>query len=543
MADTALRIELLGELRVLRNGDVVALPQSRKTRALLAYLILEPGPHRREKLCELFWQVPDDPRGSLRWSLSKLRSIVNDSDADRIVADRERVQFDVADVSIDFAAIEAALSGGVAALAQHDLDAMANAFAGDLLEGLELSGQPDFETWRLAQQERARNTQRQVLRALVEKITGDPSVKADRLAALVRLDPYDLSVHAALITSLAQANRTKEAERQKQLSVAALKDVEGVDLGLLDDALNQKPTAATTATAPETPVAAPQSEPKSAPLQQEIRFCQAADGVRIAYASVGEGAPLVKSANWLNHLEFDWESPVWRHFFRALSKGRRLIRYDARGNGLSDWDTRDFSLERQVSDLEAVVDAMELEQFPLFGISQGCAVCVEYAVRHPERVTKLVLYGGYSRGWRISGNRRLAEQVQAMITLTELGWGQDNPAFRQMFTSQFMPDAPVENQLWFNELQRMTTSPRNAARLLRTLGDVDIRPRVSEVKAPTLVMHANEDMRVPFQSGRELAAGIPGALFSALESKNHLMPESDPAFAQLMEKIDAFLAE
>ena len=543
MVDTALKIELLGELTVLRDGDVVALPQSRKTRALLAYLILEPGPHRREKLCELFWQVPDDPRGSLRWSLSKLRSIVNDSEVERIVADRERVQFNDADVSIDIAAIEKAVSGGPSALTQDDLDAMANAFTGDLLEGLDFSGQPDFETWRLAQQERARNAQRQVLRALTEKLAGDPSAKADRLAALVRLDPYDVTVHAELIASLAQATRTKEAERQKELSVAVLKDVEGVDLSVLERALDQKPAATTTAPASETPMGTPPSEPKPAALQQEIRFCKAADGVQIAYASVGEGPPLVKSSNWLNHLEFDWESPVWRHFFRALGIGRRLIRYDARGNGLSDWNTRDFSLERQVSDLEAVVDAMELEQFPLFGISQGCAVCVEYAVRHPERVTKLVLYGGYARGWRIAGNKRLAEQVEAMITLMKLGWGQDNPAFRQMFTSQFMPDAPVENQAWFNELQRMTTSPKNAARLLHTLGDVDIRPRLADIKAPTLVMHANEDMRVPFQSGRELAAGIPGALFSALESKNHLMPESDPAFTQLMEKIDAFLAE
>lgn len=182
------------------------------------------------------------------------------------------------------------------------------------------------------------------------------------------------------------------------------------------------------------------------------------------------GLPMSSLANWLNHLEYDWESPVWRHVFRGLAKDRRLIRYDARGNGLSDWDAENISFETMVSDLEAVVEATGLERFPLLGISQGCAVSAEYAARHPEKVSRLILIGGYARGWNVIGSPEAKQQNEAMITLVQIGWGQDNAAFRQMFTSLFMPDAPAENHQWFNELQRITTSPVNAIRLMRATG-------------------------------------------------------------------------
>jgi DNA-binding winged helix-turn-helix (wHTH) protein len=172
-------------------------------------------------------------------------------------------------------------------------------------------------------------------------------------------------------------------------------------------------------------------------LRQEIQFCAAPDGARIAYAVVGKGPPLVKTANWLNHLEYDWQSPVWGHVLRAFAARYRLIRYDERGNGLSDWDVEDISFEAFVSDLETVVDANGLERFPLLGVSQGCAVSIAYAVRHPERVSKLVLYGGYTRGRRRRGQQG-ADQADALLTLMRQGWGQDNPAFRQMYTSLFV---------------------------------------------------------------------------------------------------------
>lgn len=276
---------------------------------------------------------------------------------------------------------------------------------------------------------------------------------------------------------------------------------------------------------------------------QDIRFCHSRDGTKIAHARSGDGPPLIKTANWLNHLEYDWQSPVWSHFFNDIMQGRTLFRYDARGNGLSDWDVSDFSFERQIEDLEAVVDAVGLDRFPLFGISQGCAISVAYAARHPERVSKLILLGGYARGWRLAQAPKMQEETEAMGTLIRSGWGRNNSAFRQMFTTLFMPDAPAENQDWFNELQHMTTSPENAANLLDALGNVDARSYLPDVKAPTLVVHCRGDMRVPLTAGQELAAGIPGARFMTLESNNHILPNSDPAWAKFSSAMTSFLNE
>lgn len=276
---------------------------------------------------------------------------------------------------------------------------------------------------------------------------------------------------------------------------------------------------------------------------QDIRFCHSQDGTKIAYAKAGNGRPLIKTANWLNHLEFDWQSPVWNHFFSDIMRGRTLFRYDARGNGLSDWDVSDFSFERQIEDLEAVVEAVGLERFPLFGISQGCAISIAYAAKYPEKVSKLILLGGYARGWRLSESEKMEQEGEAMITLIRSGWGRNNPAFRQMFTTLFMPDAPPENQDWFNELQRMTTSPENAANLLEALGKVDARPYMADVKAPTLVVHCRGDMRVPLTAAQELAAGIPGARFMTLESDNHIIPNSDPAWEKFSSAMTSFLRD
>ncbi len=528
MAGTVLEIRLIGELAVLRDGKPVVLPQSKKTRALLAYLILNGGPQRREKLCELLWQVPDDPRGSLRWSLSKLRGIVNVEGVERIDADRERVSFNDEGVEIDFVNVQHAVANGLAAWDRKELADLADRFCGALLEGLELTGQPEFETWRLAQQERARQAHCAILKSLVDKLDDDRSERADRLNKLVQLEPYDCTLHCELITALAQSGRMKEAERQKAISATILKDIDGVNLDQLKAASQSKPQ--------------PSAARSSAPLHQEIRFCKAGDGAQIAYASVGEGPPLVKTANWLNHLEFDWESPVWRHIFRAFSDSRRLIRYDSRGNGLSDWNTKDFSFDKMVEDLEVVVDAAGVDQFDLISISQGCAVGVEYAVRHPEKVSKLILFGGYARGWNCRGSK-IVQQTEALITLMNVGWGQDDPAFRQLFSSLFMPDAPIENHNWFNELQRMTTTPENASRILRACGEVDVLNRLGEVKAPTLVIHSVGDLRVPYNAGRELAGGIPGARFVTLNTRNHLLPETDPEWPRLLREIEAFLSE
>ena len=279
------------------------------------------------------------------------------------------------------------------------------------------------------------------------------------------------------------------------------------------------------------------SSPAAALPQQEVHFCTASDGVRIAYASAGQGVPLVKAANWLNHLEYDWHSPIWSHLLHALAAECQLIRYDERGNGLSDWDVDDISFEAFVRDLETVVDAAGLKRFSLFGISQGAAVSIAYAVRHPERVERLILYGGFARG----RTRRNPEQAETLQALIRQGWGSENPAFRQFFTSLFVPDGNPEQMQLFNDLQRITTSPDNAVRIMQATGQVDISDLLPQVRVPTLVLHAQNDAAVPFDEGRRLAAGIPGARFVTLESRNHLIVEKEPAWTRLLEEIAAFL--
>ena len=291
---------------------------------------------------------------------------------------------------------------------------------------------------------------------------------------------------------------------------------------------------------PAKPDANSQPAPLSAP-RQEIHFCRGFDGVRIAYASVGQGVPLLKAANWLSHLEYDWESPVWSHLLRALAADFRLIRYDERGNGLSDWDVADMSFEAFVNDIESVVEATGLQRFALFGISQGARTSLAYTLRYPERVSHLVLYGGAARGRRRTGSTKEIELSDALVALMRLGWGQDNPAFRQIFTTRFMPGATAEQMRWFNELQRISTSPENAVRIRHAMDNVDISESLAQIRVPTLVLHCRNDAAVPFEEGRRMAAGIPGARFVALEGSNHLVLEGEPARERLLEEMRNFL--
>lgn len=276
---------------------------------------------------------------------------------------------------------------------------------------------------------------------------------------------------------------------------------------------------------------------------QRTHVCLAPDGTRLAYAGIGAGRPFVKAASWLSHLELDWEGPVWRHWLDRLSRDRWLVRYDARGNGLSDWNPPTIRFEDFVSDLGVVFDAAKIERAPVLGISQGAAVAAAYAARHPERVSALVLIGGCARGWRVKGHARLTERIEALMVLMRQGWGGRNPAFRQIFTSSFFPSGSPQETDWFNELQRQTTSPDNAAAILSALGDADVREELPRVQAPTLVAHARGDVVVPISDGLELAAGIRGARFVPLDTDNHLLLSDDPAWTHFAAELDAFLHE
>jgi pimeloyl-ACP methyl ester carboxylesterase/DNA-binding CsgD family transcriptional regulator len=275
--------------------------------------------------------------------------------------------------------------------------------------------------------------------------------------------------------------------------------------------------------------------------RQRIQFLRTPDGVQLAWAEAGAGPPLIKASNWLSHLEYEWESPVWRHWIRFFCDHFRFVRYDERGCGMSDWSVGDLSFPRWVGDLEAVVDAaLPQGAFPLIGISQGVATAVAYAVKHPERVSRLVLCGGYARGWASRDDSTGKREYEAIVDLATLGWGRDNPAFRQVFTSRFIPGATSQQMDWFNELCKRTSSPAIAADLLRARAEVDVRELLAQVRTPTLVIHAREDAVVPVGAGREIAALIPGAEFIELDSKNHILLEGEPAWERFCSAVLRF---
>ncbi|MFN3388022.1 MAG: alpha/beta fold hydrolase [Allosphingosinicella sp.] len=472
---TPFRLRLVGELALFEGDRDVPLPASRKTRALFVYLLRARAPVRRERLCELFFDLPDDPRAALRWSLTKIRHMLEPR-TDLLQTEENTVSLDPAGFATDVEALEAMLEAPelpageeLAALLEEMLDAP--------LAGLDLPQLDSVSAWLAAE------------RSLIDRLRGRLFLRA-----------------------AGRADLTPE-QRQRFAGEAARIGVE-----------------------------APEAErPPGALFDQTIHYCAAPDGPRIAYACTGDGPPLVKAANWLNHLELDWDSPIWGALLNRMSQAHMLVRYDERGNGCSDWDVEDLSFEAFVRDLETVVHHVGLERFPLIGISQGCAVSIEYACRHPERVTRLVLIGGYSAGWRVSADAQTAAEREAMITLVRTGWGQDNPAYRQMFSLTFFPDATHEELDWFNEFQRKTTSAENAVRFLETFASIDVRHCLAAVKVPTLVIHAREDQRVPIAMGVELAASIPGASLVTLDTASHLPLSREPAMERMLAAMTAFL--
>jgi pimeloyl-ACP methyl ester carboxylesterase len=280
-------------------------------------------------------------------------------------------------------------------------------------------------------------------------------------------------------------------------------------------------------------------------MHQRLQFARSADNVRLAYAVSGSGEPvIVKAATWLSHLEVDWGSPVWSHVLHAMSSAGTFVRYDERGCGLSDWDVPDLSFESWVRDLETVVDEIGARRFALLGISQGAAVAIAYAARHPDRVSRLVLHGGYARGRLVrASSPQQREEAETMCRLAELGWGKQDPAFRQFFTTQFIPGGTLEQHQWFNEMERLSTSPRNAAEFMRVFNTIDVMALLPQVQCPTMVLHSKHDVRVPFDEGRLIAAGIPNARFVPIESGNHLLLEGEPGWQQWQVEVSAFLSE
>jgi pimeloyl-ACP methyl ester carboxylesterase/DNA-binding CsgD family transcriptional regulator len=277
-------------------------------------------------------------------------------------------------------------------------------------------------------------------------------------------------------------------------------------------------------------------------MRQQVRYLKASDGVRLAWAQSGSGELVVKAANWLTHLEYEWESPVWKHWIRFFSANCRFVRYDERGCGMSEWKAGTPTLDQWTADLASIIEAAEPDRpVTLLGISQGAAACIDYATRHPERVGRLILYGGYAHGAFKRGASDSVATYRAMIDLARAAWGQDNATFRQVFTSRFIPGGTPEQLSWFNELCLRSTDGETAARLFEARAVLDIEELLPLVKTPTVILHAREDAVVPIEEGRLLATAIPGAEFIELDSRNHVLLESEPAWQRFREAVVGFL--
>lgn len=522
--DMTLSIRTFGPLQVSLDGQPVELPASRKTRALLAFLVLSEHPQRRDRLCALLWDSPPDSRSSLRWSLSKLRPLINAGGCARLLTDRERVQISPKAIAVDFHELRArARDEGASVAALSHAWELSNQ---PLIEDCELPNQPDFMAWLQHQRNECVRLRVQLSRRLA--LSPDvPAEDAEKWAERwMREAPGDL--HAAQQVIIAKRRLGCE-----QLALAHAAEVRLAPSDFCESAARIEVASSASDT---------EGAGTTAP-RQVVRFAQADDETALAWASAGAASnpPLVKAANWLTHIELDWDAPMWSPLFHDLARTFRFIRYDGRGCGLSHREVPGICFDTCVADLERVVDAAGLERFPLLGISEGAAVSIEYAARHPERVSHLILFGGYAAGWRHTATPEESLEREALMVLTAAGWDRDNPSYRGLLSRSFMPDATSEQLSWFDEFQRRTTSPKNAVRFLEAFSRIDVRDRLKEVKAPTLVMHSRGDVTIPLATGRELAGRIPNAEFAGLDSSNHMLLGTESASREFLQKVRRFL--
>ena len=460
------------------------------------------------------------------------------------MADRENVGFAFDGVTVDILCLRNLLRNGTDAMSTDVLREAAQALEVEFLQGLDLPDCHEFQSWCIGEREETRRLRVRLLTTLVSRLEDQPDEALGHARMLSLLEPASESIQALLIRLLRAAGRWREAEDQFQSAQRRLEEFNVVHTGALRRAVQLPLQPASPTRADDRTERTPHAEPPRAKsASHEVQFCRTSDDVRIAYACVGLGPPVVWAAHWLSHIAFSWESPIWRHWTEEFAKDHAFVHYDERGNGLSDWDNPTFSVEAFVRDLEAVVDALGFDQFTLIGSSKGGSTAIAYAALHPERVSRLVLYGTYAQGSRVRGDGAGIETNEAMIALIQQGWAQDNPAFRQLLTSLLLPDATLEEMGWFNDLQRVSASAANASRLLRSLGDVNVVDHLPGITAPTVVLHCRDDSAVPFEQGRLIASRIPNARFVSLESRNHVLLPRDPAWPVFVSEVRKFLCE
>ncbi|WP_136708948.1 alpha/beta hydrolase [Agromyces sp. H66] len=528
---TRVEVRVLGRFEVAVDGVTLdpAGFARRDAAHLLKLLALTPS-HRlhREQVIDALWPeaTPESVANRLHKAAHFVRRATGRHDA--IVLEGDTVAlFPYADLRVDALEFEEAAGRATSvrhpAMAEAAVEAALAGYAGDLLP-FDL-----YEDWTGIHRRRLQLLRRDLLR------------RAGRFEQLVAIDPTDEDAHVAIMRARLDAGDRTGALHQYDLLARTLEAEFGFGPGveareLRERALDRRSAAARARESP--PVDAE-------PLTQQVRFCTAVDGVRLAYATSGAGPPLVKASNWLTHLDHDWTSPVWRHMWQALSRTHTLVRYDERGCGLSDWDVdvESYALDAWVRDLETVVDDLGLERFPLLGISQGGPIAITYAARHPERVSHLIVFGTCARSTWARATDDERRELAALGELMKVSWGSEQSGFRQVYDARFLPDGPLDTWRAFDELQRRSTSPRNAFRLWRAFGSLDCTAEARRIDVPTLILHTTGDRVWSFSEAEELHAMVAGSRLVGLPGRNHILQADEPAFAMFTEEVERFLAE
>ena len=523
-------IRLLGGFRVL-VGDraVLSEPTGRRDPVRLAeFLALAPGrrAHREQVIDALWPEVPLDTVANrlhraahfLRKAIDVPGSVVLAGDTVALLAGGHDLDVDV-DVDrfdrLARRALDTAEMPGVRAAAA---DEAIELYGGDLLP------HDPYEDWLFHHRQRLLLRYRDLLRF------------RRRFVELVAIDPIDEDAHVGLMAAMLETGDRAGVRRQFAVLSDVLEREVGVGPSKEARALRDRSLAAGDEVGDDSAV-----ERGATLAEQRVNFCHTPDGVRLAYAVSGSGPPLVKASNWLSHLDHEWNSLVWRHWWRALSQHHTLVRYDERGCGLSDWDVESFTLDAWVGDLETVVDALGLERFPLLGVSQGGPIAITYAARHPERVSHVIVYGTCARATWARADDAKRKELLALGDLINTSWGSDRPGFRQVYDAMFMPDGPLEVWRAFDELQRRSTSARNARRMWTAFGYLDCAEAARRLEVPTLILHSDQDRVWSVEEAEELHSMVAGSRLVRLRSNNHILQAGEPAFDTFMDEVERFV--
>ena len=518
----SIEINVLSDVKFRRSGREVSLIASKKTRALMAYLSITNRAHSREHLCEMFFDSVSDPRGGLRWSLSKIRNLFNDDSRERLVAKEDTVQLDLSDVFCDANFVKQ-----VELTPNPSLDRLRKAADYLLhrpLANLELPRSEEYQMWLLDTREDFNELRVSIFQKLVGNDNLDDMDSLKYLRSWWRLDPYSHIAPYLIWKRLQVAGRAVEAK----IIRSRYETLMGEDS---EDWLEKQSAEST------------KSKIKRDGFSQTVRFCKTADGAKLAYATSGSGPSVILTPGWLSHLELEWSNKLYRDTFDTLSMNKTLVRYDECGTGMSDRSVGEVDFLMFQKSFEAVVADHSASTFAVIGVSKGCSVAIDFAARNPERVSALILVGGFASGWKVGMSNDERQYHDAMLALSRLTWDKEGGLFRDLVSRTLMPTVGIQTHQWFQDLQKYAVDEQSVSRMLNVYGEIDVRDKLKKIKAPTLVIHSRNDQAVSIEHSKEIAACIPNARLFSLESRNHIILSNDPAWQVYMEEIDHFLQE